>query len=333
MSYALRAGDEISADWPSDGLGPLIHNFAGVVGADAALLCQADAGGGRVVCSWGVTEPSEIEFATRGGGRPLGAGRRGHGGGFIGRALSDGRPAVEALDRVRDAVLIKAAGATLSHALAAPVRLPDGVGAALIAGFGCSPDRGRTSWLASCYASLFALFLESPESLGGLLALATRDPLTGCLTYQSTLHELDREINRSGRGGLDLSCCFIDLNDFKRVNDHHGHLRGNTVLAQAARTIREGVRSCDSVGRYGGDEFVAILPQTNANEARALAHRLAQSIADANIAPLEHPLGASIGVAQWTPGSTAYELLARADRALLRAKTRRNGIVSANELR
>ncbi len=157
------------------------------------------------------------------------------------------------------------------------------------------------------------------------------DGLTGCLTYESTIHELTREINRSERGGSRLSCCFVDLDEFKLVNDRHGHVRGNQVLTAAAGILRDGVRNCDVVGRYGGDEFVVILPQTSETKARRLAERLRSLIADAEIPSADEPMTASVGVAEWTPGTTPEQLLTRADGALLAAKARGTGVLTDTE--
>jgi diguanylate cyclase (GGDEF)-like protein len=104
------------------------------------------------------------------------------------------------------------------------------------------------------------------------------------------------------------------------------------VLAEVARVLREGVRSFDTVGRYGGDEFVAILPQTTESEAERLAGRFGWLIRNANIAGLDEPLSASIGVAEWVPGLSAEQLLSLADRALIVAKAQGRGVVSTSRV-
>jgi diguanylate cyclase (GGDEF)-like protein len=220
----------------------------------------------------------------------------------------------------------------LSHTVEASVRFPAGVAGRLIAGFATPPeDRTRTLWAAEAYAALIALCMHDDRAVDGLLAAGRRDGLTGCLTYEGTHRELEREINRSSRGGLQLSVCFIDLDGFKDINDARGHLRGNEILALVGGILRDGVRSCDTVGRYGGDEFVAILPETNELEARQVADRLRSGLASATEPVLELPLTASIGVAEWAPGTDIEALLAAADRALLTAKARRTGVVTGSE--
>ena len=256
-------------------------------------------------------------------------------GGFVGRALHVPAQcaALESLDPVLDARLIHARDPPLTHAVAVPIRLATGLGGHLLAGFASAPqDPGLPLWSAESYGALIALCLHDPGALDGLIAAVQRDALTGCLTYEGTLRELDREINRSVCGGLALSVCFIDLDDFKRVNADHGHVGANEILALVGRILRDGVRSGDTVGRYGGDEFIAVLPQTNETEARQLAERLRSQLAHTPIASLGHALTASIGVAQWTPGSTSEALLAAADTALIAAKATGAGLMIAPQI-
>jgi diguanylate cyclase (GGDEF)-like protein len=299
----------------------LIRNFTQVLQSELALLCQLGPDARpQIVSSWGTNGLRErVAMAPQAGG-----GRWGQEGGFVGRAPTYRRPAFEPLDPDLDAALIAATqGPPLTHAAAIPVRVRDGARSGLIAGFSAPPqDVPAILVAAASYAELIALYLQHPSMLDRLLETAGEDGLTGCLTYESSIRELDREINRSARGSQMLSCCFIDLDGFKKVNDRHGHIHGNRVLAEVAQILREGVRSCDTVGRYGGDEFIAILPQTNLTEASQLAERLQRLIADAQISAVDHTLTASIGVAEWAPDTTAEELLLQADNALLAAKAR-----------
>ena len=207
----------------------------------------------------------------------------------------------------------------LSYAAAAPVRLPNGPVGRLIAGFVTPPrDRTLTLWTAESYAALIALYLTDPRALDELLA--RQDGLTGCLTYDGIRHELDREINRSARDGLRLSVCVIDFDDFTRVDDDPGHLRRNAMLALAAGLVRASVRSFDTVGRDGGDGLIAILPQTNRDEAQQIAARLRSQLMNSPTASFERALTPSLGVGQWGPGMPTEQVLAAADRALLAAK-------------
>ncbi len=294
----------------------LVRDFARFINSEVALLYQTGSERERpaVISSWGLGATHD-EVA-----RP-------DAGGFVGRALLRAqRVALGPLDPLLDSSLMQARHPPITHAVAVPIRLATEVGGHLVAGFAAAPrDPTLTVWSAESFAALIALCLHDPRALDGLISAVRRDALTGCLNYEGTLRELDREINRSSRGGLELSVCFIDLDSFKRVNDEHGHLRGNEVLALAGRILREAVRSCDTVGRYGGDEFIVLLPETSEAQARQLAERLRSRLANTAIASLDHRLTASVGTAQWIPGSSSEALLAAADGALLAAKARRSG--------
>jgi diguanylate cyclase (GGDEF)-like protein len=305
----------------------LVRNFTHLLQSELAILCQLGPGERpQIVSSWGTNGLLE-RVATS---PPDRRGRGGHGAGLVGRAPAQRRPAFESLDPDLDAALIEATdGPPLTYAAVIPVRVRGGARSGLIAGFSAPPqDPAATLSAAESYAELIALYLQHPSVLDRLLETAGEDGLTGCLTYESSIRELAREINRSARGGMDLSCCFIDLDGFKQVNDRHGHIHGNRVLAEVAQILRDGVRSCDTVGRYGGDEFIAILPQTGLPAASQLADRLRLLIAAARMSAVDHTLTASIGVAQWIPGTTAEELLLQADNALLAAK--RSGFSDAD---
>jgi diguanylate cyclase (GGDEF)-like protein len=307
-----------SQDVHRQSLDLLIGNVADILGSEVVLFCRPDAEGhpAAVISSWGMGPAQE---------RKPGSGE----GGFVDRALGAGRAVLGPLHDDHDTALMTAArGLRLTHAVAAPVRLARGTAGTLIAAFSSPPpDRRLTIWAAESCAAMVALCLHEQDLLMPLLQPASLDPLTGCLGYAGTRHELDREINRSTRRGLSLSICFIDLDNFKRVNDHHGHLHGNEVLAQVGHALRDGVRSCDSIGRFGGDEFVAILPETTETDAIQLASRMRSSISTASITSTDHPLTASIGVAERMSGETADMLLARADQTMLIIKSHKAGRV------
>lgn len=184
-----------------------------------------------------------------------------------------------------------------------------------------------TLWIIEAYARLALLRLLDPEALDGLLGGTQRDALTGCLNYAAIRQEVTREIRRSDRHGTNVSCCFIDLDHFKHVNDRHGHLHGSRVLASIANTLRGVVRSCDALGRYGGDEFILLLPDADETAALELAQRLRTTITSTVVSLPDEPLDASMGVAQRKPGDNAGALLADADEALRAAKAAGRGTV------
>jgi diguanylate cyclase (GGDEF)-like protein len=298
----------------------LVRDFARFIDSEVATLCQLGVKGQSpvVISSWGLRTAREEILRPREGG-------------FVGRASSLPRAAFVPIHPLLDSELAHARNPPLSHAVAAPVRLAtkDLVGE-LLAGFATPPpDRGLALWAAEAYAALVALCVQDGGAPDGLFAAGRRDALTGCLSYEGTRYELECEINRSARRGLALSVCFIDLDNFKRINDAGGHLRGNEILAIVGGALRAGVRSCDTIGRYGGDEFVAILPETNQVEACQVAERLRSALAATLIPSVEGGLTASIGVAQWVAGTGSEVLLQAADRALLEAKSSRAGVVSA----
>jgi diguanylate cyclase (GGDEF)-like protein len=305
---------------PAGELGLIVRALARRVGAETALLAVRDHDRENlaVLAGWGAVWGRD--------GLPLGS----LADGFVGRVLSTERAAAEPLDPDRDRSLgIAVSGSRLSWAAGAAVMPPGGPPGALCAGFsnGTTLDPERVLWLLDAYARLASLCMHEAGILNELVASARLDGLTGCMDYAAIRSELDREIGRSARHRLALSCCFIDLDGFKRVNDRHGHQHGNLVLAGVASVLREGVRIGDSIGRYGGDEFVAILPATDASAASVLAERLRLMVSAVALRDSRVPLDASVGIAQWQPGTTTDELLAEADEALLNAKRAGGGTV------
>ena len=152
---------------------------------------------------------------------------------------------------------------------------------------------------------------------------AARDSLTG-LNNRTAFDELFPQMVRSAvRSEIDLSVVMIDVDDFKGLNDTLGHLAGDSLLRDIGRLIRTAIRDCDAAFRYGGDEFVIILPQATAEVARKIAHRLSRLVDElTRTLSVAHPPGLSCGVAsirqerQVDPDA----LLAAADADCYRAK-------------
>ncbi|MBL3593852.1 MAG: transporter substrate-binding domain-containing protein [Synergistaceae bacterium] len=149
-----------------------------------------------------------------------------------------------------------------------------------------------------------------------LLRAATTDPLTGLLNRSSFEEALAREMARSDRYGLPLSAILFDLDGFKSVNDRFGHGKGDAVLRSVASVIKETLRLSDIFARWGGDEFLILVPQ-GGREAQALARRLSRLLGSL-VDPM--PLSASFGIAVYRPGETREALIHRADLAMYRAK-------------
>ena len=154
--------------------------------------------------------------------------------------------------------------------------------------------------------------------------LSLNDSLTG-LYNRAWLNEmLPKLAARARQDGSPLSIIMIDLDHFKRFNDTHGHLAGDAALSSAANVIRESLRPSDFAVRYGGEELMALLPDTQPALAGMVAERLAARLRTATVfpdmrLPLPHITG-SFGVASLAPGGSEHELMAAADAALYRAK-------------
>jgi len=151
---------------------------------------------------------------------------------------------------------------------------------------------------------------------------ARYDELTKVYNRRALLAAMEEAKQRADAAGDGLSLCMIDLDHFKRFNDEMDHLAGDQVLRVFAQTARSGLRGNDVFGRYGGEEFVQILPHTPLAGGVREAERLRQRVARADLGNASRlgPLTVSIGVAQYRPGETITASLARADAALLRAK-------------
>ena len=160
-------------------------------------------------------------------------------------------------------------------------------------------------------------------------AEAGTDPVTGCMNHRAMRRRLNEEIGRAARTGGPLSCLLIDLDDFKLVNDRHGHPAGDAMLRGVVHALVGEFRAFDRVARYGGDEFVVILPNAELESAAAAAARALERLhglaSDVGIA---QGVSASIGVAQWQPEMSTDELLEACDSALLRSKRQGKGRVT-----
>ena len=147
-----------------------------------------------------------------------------------------------------------------------------------------------------------------------LEALLFEDPLTGLSNRRSILTQLGGMVSAARRHDRPLTAAMIDIDHFKAVNDTHGHAEGDRVLATVAHAMREHLRAEDQLGRLGGEEFLALLPDTGLETAPAALEKLRASVEEVGVT-------VSIGWAAWDR-ETADELLGRADDALYRAKQR-----------
>jgi diguanylate cyclase (GGDEF)-like protein len=159
-------------------------------------------------------------------------------------------------------------------------------------------------------------------------AEAGTDPVTGCMNHRAMRRRLHEEVGRAVRAGSPLSCLLIDLDNFKLVNDRHGHQAGDAMLREVGQTLVGEFRAFDRVARYGGDEFVAILPNADLESAAAAAQRALERLLAVPSFDTNPGASASIGVAQWQAPMSADELLQACDAALLRAKRQGKGRVT-----
>jgi diguanylate cyclase (GGDEF)-like protein len=158
-------------------------------------------------------------------------------------------------------------------------------------------------------------------------AEAGTDAVTGCMNHRAMRRRLDEEIGRAARAGGSLSCLLIDLDDFKSVNDMHGHQAGDAMLRAVVHALVGEFRAFDRVARYGGDEFVVILPNAALGSAAAAAGRALERLR-AIPTPDGAGVSASIGVSQWQAPMSTDELLEACDIALLRSKRQGKGRVT-----
>jgi diguanylate cyclase (GGDEF)-like protein len=160
-------------------------------------------------------------------------------------------------------------------------------------------------------------------------AEAGTDPVTGCMNHRAMRWRLDEEIGRAMRTGGPLSCLLIDLDNFKLVNDRHGHQAGDAILREVVHALVGEFRAFDRVARYGGDEFVVILPNAALESATAAATRALERLQTLSSDDEDGPgVSASIGVAQWQASMTTDALLEACDTALLRSKRQGKGRVT-----
>lgn len=161
--------------------------------------------------------------------------------------------------------------------------------------------------------------------------LTITDDLTNVYNYRYLNNILDRELVRAQRLNSSMSVLFLDLDSFKQVNDKHGHLVGSKILVELAGLLKLAVRKVDAVARYGGDEYIVVLTDTNARGAKLVAERIRQMVEDyifLESQGLNIRLTVSIGVASYPEhGINKVELLHLADEAMYRGKFGRKNIV------
>jgi diguanylate cyclase (GGDEF)-like protein len=185
--------------------------------------------------------------------------------------------------------------------------------------------------LATVAINLTALFLlafvgsvigkEQRRSRDAALRLSAVDPLTGLFNRAFFFAALEREMARSARSGRGFCLLMLDLDELKAINDRAGHHAGDAVLRAVSDTIRGGIRRIDIAARYGGDEFVALLPETDPTGGWVLAEKIRLGVAARDIEGLAERQTVSVGVVAYPrDGSSADDLMISADRAMYVSK-------------
>jgi diguanylate cyclase (GGDEF)-like protein len=250
--------------------------------------------------------------------------------GIAGRVLADGRP-VTTSDYDGEMTLpghVVLPG--VRSGVGVPMRWNGELRGALSIGF---PDHRTVAsedlHVLEAIADLAVVACHNAEAYDDVRTAASTDALTGLLNHGAMQVRVREEIARAAREEQPLCCVLIDLDDFKRVNDELGHPAGDDLLRRVADALRAEVRPYDQAARYGGDEFVLVLPGTEEQAASAVAERVRLRVHAGTPRGQDGQMGnCSIGVSAWERGMSADDLLAAADRALLLAKRTGKGRVA-----
>jgi diguanylate cyclase (GGDEF)-like protein len=203
-------------------------------------------------------------------------------------------------------------------------------------------ERGEVEAVAMLVRRLWDCFDEYSVELASTLANqaatalalvrarteAGTDPVAGCMNHRAMRRRLDEEIDRAERTGGPLSALLIDLDNFKLINDRHGHQAGDSILRGVVHALEGELRAFDRVARYGGDEFVVILPNADLPSAAAAAARVLELVRTVPAPDPDCRLSASVGVAEWRSPMSTNALLQACDHAMLHSKRQGKGRVS-----
>jgi diguanylate cyclase (GGDEF)-like protein len=284
-----------------------------IAGATFAAIWEPDPSGDLVLTGHAGPEPGRSRFgATE---EPSGTVRA-----FTTAARYIAPDAVGDTSLARDEV----AGAGVVSMLFEPI-VQDGASVGVLAvGWSRRVDdvNETTAQAVMLLASEAAAAIERADLLAGLNEMAETDELTGLPNRRAWDETIRRAVGYASRTHRTVCVAVVDLDRFKEYNDAHGHQAGDRLLKTAAAAWRSALRSSDMLARYGGEEFAIVLPSCSALEAAGVLERLR----------LVTPEGqtCSVGLAEWRPGESHLDLVARADEALYRAKRRgRDGLVLA----
>jgi diguanylate cyclase (GGDEF)-like protein len=187
--------------------------------------------------------------------------------------------------------------------------------------------------LVSSFADQVAIALENAQKFKETKTQAVTDALTGIYNRRGLFEVGEYEFARARRLNRPFSAIMIDIDHFKRVNDNYGHGVGDQALVTVAERCRSGSRTVDLVGRYGGEEFLILMPESSQDAARLVAERLRHSLAERPIPTEAGPIRITIsaGVSEMRETDTLQTLIERADEALYEAKNNgRNRVACAD---
>jgi diguanylate cyclase (GGDEF)-like protein len=178
-------------------------------------------------------------------------------------------------------------------------------------------------------------FIKLEQALKIINELAIRDELTGSHNRRHLIELMENEKDRPNRSGSSFCLCLLDIDFFKRINDRYGHAAGDSVLKAFAATAQKYIRVSDSFGRYGGEEFLLMLPETSLDEAAALAERVRIGVEKIDFSDIGSDVSVtvSIGISEFQLGESISQTVARADQALYQAKSSgRNRVVCYSQV-
>jgi two-component system, cell cycle response regulator len=185
-----------------------------------------------------------------------------------------------------------------------------------------APFETQETLIFGKFCAHIALTLEKIRLFREIKVLSIHDGMTGVFNHAHAIEEVNLEIERAKRYNVEFSIILLDVDNFKEVNDSYGHLAGNFVLKSIARLIETNLRTIDIIGRYGGDEFVVILPQIDLDNTLIAGERLRQAVESETFVYNDNPirLTISLGVAIYQVGKSTQTLIKIADDNLYRAK-------------
>jgi diguanylate cyclase (GGDEF)-like protein len=259
-------------------------------------------------------------------GRVLGAARDGWTGADVRSALSAWPEMADCLAGLAcddEATLISPAGRSVSVTRVALEEGRGRLGGTMVTLRDSTAQAETQAELQAMNTDLHARVLQVEELQEELREQAIRDPLTGLFNRRYLDATLEREIGRAQREGYPVCIVMIDVDFFKRINDEHGHAAGDQVLRFLGAQLRAGLRTGDIACRYGGDEFLLVLPNTRVVNARARAEEWRAAVRDSSVYWMEwhEPTTLSLGVAGFPEhGATDDEVMSAADAALYAAK-------------